>query len=77
MDSNERWLDESFEIKLHNHKKERVEIHVVEHLYRWHNWEIAQKSDALLKTDAQTIEFLVQVKPDEEKTVSYTVHYSW
>ena len=28
-------LDESFEIKLRNHKKEPVEIRVVEHLYRW------------------------------------------
>jgi hypothetical protein len=77
MDSNNHWADESFEIKLRNHKKEPVEIRVVEHLYRWNNWEIAQKSDTFLKTDAQTIEFLVQVKPDEEKTISYTVHYSW
>ncbi|MDQ6631042.1 MAG: DUF4139 domain-containing protein [Verrucomicrobiota bacterium] len=77
MDSNQRWLDETFEIKLRNHKKEPVEIRVVEHLYRWNNWEIEQKSDNFLKTDAQTVEFLVQVKPDEEKTVSYTVHYSW
>jgi hypothetical protein len=77
MDSSRRTLDESFEIKLRNHKKEPVEIRAVEHLYRWNNWEIVQKSDPFLKTDAQTIEFLVQVKPDEEKTVSYTVHYSW
>ncbi len=71
------WTDETFEIKLRNHKAGQVEIRVVEHLYRWTNWEIEQKSDAFLKTDAQTVEFLVQVKPDEEKTVSYTVHYSW
>jgi hypothetical protein len=70
-------MDESFEIKLRNHKAEPVEIRVVEHLYRWNNWEITRKSDTYLKTDAQTVEFLVQVKPDEEKTVSYSVHYSW
>ena len=73
----QRWMDESFEIKLRNHKAEPVEIRVVEHLYRWNNWEITRKSDTYLKTDAQTVEFLVQVKPDEEKTVSYSVHYSW
>jgi hypothetical protein len=73
----QRWVNESFEIKVRNHKREPVEIRVVEHLYRWSNWEITQKSDAFLKTDAQSIEFRVQVKPDEEKTVSYTVHYSW
>ena len=77
MDSNQRWVDETFEIKLRNHKKEPVEIRVVEHLYRWTNWDITEKSDTFLKTESQTIEFLVQVKPDEEQTVSYTVHYSW
>ena len=77
VDSNNHWLDESFEIKLRNHKKEPVEIKVVEHLFRWTNWEIKEKSDTFLKTNAQTMEFRVQVKPDEEKTVTYTVHYSW
>jgi hypothetical protein len=69
--------DESFEIKLRNHKKEPVEIRVVEHLYRWTNWDITAKSDPFLKTNAQEMEFRVQLKPDEEKTVTYTVHYSW
>jgi hypothetical protein len=72
------WIDESFEIKLRNRKKDApVEIRVVEHLYRWSNWEITAKSDDFKKTDAQTIEFRIPVKPDEEKTVTYTVHYSW
>jgi hypothetical protein len=71
------WMDESFEIKLRNRKKETVEFRVVEHLYRWSNWEITAKSDDFKKTDAQTIEFRVPVKPDEERVVTYTVHYSW
>jgi hypothetical protein len=71
-------MDETFEIKLRNRKKDSpVEIRVVEHLYRWNNWQITAKSDDFKKTDAQTIEFRVPVKPDEEKTVTYTVHYSW
>jgi len=77
VDTGDKWMDESFEIKLRNRKKEPVEIRVVEHLYRWNNWEITQKSDDFKKTDSQTIEFRVPVKPDEEKTVTYTVHYSW
>jgi hypothetical protein len=72
------WIDESFEIKLRNHKKDTpVEIRVVEHLYRWSNWEITAKSDDFTKKDSQTIEFRVPVKPDEERTITYTVHYSW
>jgi hypothetical protein len=77
VDTGDKWMDESFEIKLRNRKTEPVEIRVVEHLYRWNNWEITQKSDDFTKKDSQTIEFRVPVKPDEEKIVSYTVHYSW
>ena len=76
-DSGDKWIDESFEIKLRNHKKEPVEIRVVEHLYRWTNWNITVKSNAFLKTDSQSIEFRAQLQPDEEKTITYTVHYSW
>jgi hypothetical protein len=71
------WIDESFEIKLRNRKQEAVEFRVVEHLSRWNNWEITADSDDFRKTDAQTIEFRVPVKPDEERTITYTVHYSW
>jgi hypothetical protein len=77
VDTGDKWLDESFEIKLRNRKPEPVEIRVVEHLYRWNNWVITAKSDDFKKTDSQTIEFRVPVKPDEERTVTYTVHYSW
>ena len=77
VDSSNRWAEESFEIKLRNHKKEPVEIRVVEHLYRWTNWDITEKSDPFVKTDAQEIEFRIPLKPDEEKTVTYKVHYSW
>jgi len=77
IDVGNRWLDESFEIKLRNHKKEPVEVRVVEHLYRGTTWEITQKSDVFLKTDSQTIEFRVQIAPDSEKTVTYAAHYTW
>jgi len=77
IDTGNRWIDESFEIKMRNHKKETVEIRVVEHLYRWTTWKITKESNFHLKTDAQTVEFRIPVKPDEEQTVSYTVHYTW
>jgi hypothetical protein len=78
VDTDDKWVDESFEIKLRNRKKNTpAEIRVVEHLYRWNNWKITANSDDFTKKDSQTIEFNVPVKPDEEKTVTYTVHYSW
>jgi hypothetical protein len=73
----QRWLDESFEIKLRNHKKTPMEIRVVEHLYRWTNWDISKNSDPFNKLDSKTIEFRVQVPPDGEKVVTYTAHYTW
>lgn len=76
-DRADKWMDETFEIKLRNRKKEAVEIRVVEHLYRWNNWNITTSSSDYKKTDAQTIEFRVPVQPDEEKVITYTVHYSW
>ena len=78
VDVADKWIDETFEIKLRNRKKtDAVEIRVVEHLYRWSNWDVTAKSDEFVKKDSQTIEFRIPVKPDEEKTVTYTVHYSW
>ncbi|MBN1359330.1 MAG: hypothetical protein JW993_02005 [Sedimentisphaerales bacterium] len=78
IDTRAHWLDESFEIKLRNRKETgTVEIRVVEHLYRWINWEVVEKSNTFLKTDSQTIEFRIQVPAGEEKTITYKVHYTW
>jgi hypothetical protein len=71
------WLDESFEIKLRNHKTEAATVRVVEHLYRWSNWAITQESAAHRQTDSKTIEYEVTLQPDEEKTLTYTAHYTW
>jgi hypothetical protein len=77
IDRHARTLDESFEIKLRNHKKEPMEIRVVEHLYRWTNWDIQKTSDPFNKLDSKTVEFHVKVPPNGEKVVTYTAHYSW
>jgi hypothetical protein len=77
IERNQHWLDESFEIKLRNHKKEPIEIRAVEHLYRWTNWDIQKTSDPFNKLDSKTVEFRVKVPPDGEKVVTYTAHYSW
>lgn len=76
-DYNGHKIDETFEIKLRNHKKDAAEVRVVEHMYRCENWEITQKSDEFAKTDSHTAEFRVPVPADGEKTVRYTVHYTW
>jgi hypothetical protein len=77
IDEHRSWIEESFKITVGNHKIVPAEIRVVEHLYRWMNWEVTQKSHESQKTDSQTIEFRVTVPPDKAETVTYTVHYSW
>ncbi len=77
LDNRNANMTEAFAITLRNHKKEPVEIRVVEHLYRWNNWEITEKSDEYTKTDSQTVEFRVTLKPDEEKVLTYRAQYNW
>jgi len=77
IDTNQRWMDESFEIHVRNHKKEAASVRVVEHLYRCINWKLAESSDQSRKMDAQTVEFPVTIVADGEKVITYTVHYSW
>ncbi len=73
----EDWFDEAFSIKLRNHKAEPVTFTVVEHLYRWSNWEVRKSSHPYAKKDSRTIEFTVEVPADGEVEVGYGVHYSW
>jgi len=77
VDNSRRTATESFEIKIRNHKKEPVDVRVVEHLYRGQNWDIPSKSDDFRKTDSHTIEFPVSLAADQEKTITYTAHYTW
>jgi hypothetical protein len=72
-----RSADETFEIRIRNHKREAAEVRVVEHLYRGANWNITIETDPHVKKDSQTAEFAVNLKPDEEKILKYSVHYTW
>jgi len=77
VDTNRQTIDESFEIKVRNHKKEPVDVRVVEHLYRWITWDILAKSDPYRRTDSKTIEFPLTIPRDGEKAITYTAHYTW
>ena len=71
------WMEESFKISLRNHKDVPVTVYAREHLFRWTNWKITVKSQDFTKLDAQTIEFPVQLAPNGETEVTYTVRYEW
>ena len=67
--------EESYQIKLRNHKEEAVEVVVVEHLYAYTEWEIRESTFDYEKKDANTIEFKIRLDPDQEVVLNYTVRY--
>jgi hypothetical protein len=77
LNSKGRVMEESFEIKVRNHKKQPVDVVVRESLYRWSQWSLIQQSVPSEKKDAQTVEFPVRVAADGEAIVSYRVRYTW
>jgi hypothetical protein len=77
VDYDDDWMEESFEITLRNHKEEDIEVRVVEHLFRWSEWQILDASEDFEKTDAQTIEFRLPVEADGETVLTYRVRYEW
>jgi hypothetical protein len=74
---NDHTLEETFKITLRNHKDEAVEVRVVENLFRWSEWRILEANDDYTKVDSSTIEFRANVAADGEKTITYTVRYTW
>lgn len=69
--------EESFEIRLANDSEQEVAVRVVEHLYRWHEFEIV-KSDLEYQTvGPQAIEFRPELKPGGRRSIHYTVRYRW
>ena len=77
VDSGQRYIDESYQIKLRNHKKDAVAVQAVEHMYRCDNWTITSKSLGYVKKDSHTVEFTAKIPPDGEQVVTYSVHYTW
>jgi hypothetical protein len=77
LDENARTMTESFEIKLRNHKDQPVRVAIKETLFRWSTWEITKASDKWSKHDARMIHIPVEVPANGEKTVTYTVKYTW
>lgn len=69
--------EESFEIRLANSSDESVQIRVVEHLYRWSDYQVVRADAEYVETKPQMIEFLVDLKPGGRRSIHYTVRYNW
>ncbi len=69
--------EETFEIRLENNSESDAEIRVVEHLYRWHDFEVVRADAEYTKTGPQVIEFRPKLKPGGRRALHYTVRYNW
>ncbi len=73
-----RVSEESFEITLKNQTDTDHTFSVIEHLYRGETHEItAASADHRPGDDPNSIQFLVPVKAGSEKSITYTVRYTW
>lgn len=77
VDEARRIMEETFEIRLRNHKRHPVTVQVYEHLSRWRQWQIMQASQDFEKLDADTIRFGAKVPADGETVLRYRVRYTW
>ena len=73
----DRWMEEIVEVEIRNRKREPVRLEIREHLFRWSNWDINQSSEEFEKVDASTVDFSMMVPADDERTLTYTVRYTW
>ena len=69
--------EESFEIRLENNSGAEAEIRVVEHLYRWNQYEVVKADTDYTDAGPQAIQFLVSLKPGGKRSIHYTVRYRW
>lgn len=76
-DQTRGWIDESFEIRVRNHKTTPVNVTVIEHLYRGAGWNILSNSAQYKKVSSDRIEFPITVPPGGEQILTYSVHYTW
>jgi len=72
-----RGVEESFRVKVRNHKREAVEVMIYEHPWRWSGWKIAKADAKSEKVDQSTIRFPIKIEPDKEAIVNYTIRYQW
>lgn len=76
LNDEERTAEESYEIKVRNHRQTAAEVRIWEHPCRWRQWELTAQSHPFKKVNQQTFEFVVSIPPGEEKKITYAIRYT-
>ena len=72
---NHRRYREEFSIEVRNRKTEPETVYVFERHYG--DWRITAETQPYTKLDSNTAQFVVTLKPNESKTVTYSVDTRW
>ncbi len=66
---------EEFQIEVRNRKATTEQVELLErHFY---DWKVTKTSDPFTKADANTMHYLVTLKPNEVRKITYTVETKW
>jgi hypothetical protein len=71
----DRVVRETFAIELRNRKDVPETVHVIER--SWGDWRIINESQPHTKLDANTFQYVLNLKPNEVRTVTYTLETRW
>ncbi len=70
--------EEDHEIRLRNHKKDTVTVDVVESIDGASlNWTILKQSHTFTQRDVNTLVCPVEIKPNSDVVLTYTIRYMW
>ncbi len=67
--------EESFEINVRNRKEVDDTVHVYER--HWGSWKVTEKNMPFEKLDSETMDYVVNLKAGETRTIKYTVVTTW
>jgi len=77
IETGRKWMQETIQITIRNHKDTDVVVRVREPLYRWKTWRITESTQEYEKLDARTVVWDLPVKAEGEVTLTYVVEYTW
>ena len=70
-----REMREEFEIVVRNRKTTAETVELLERHYQ--DWSVEKTSEPFTKEDASTMRYFLNLKPNESRTVTYTVFTKW
>ena len=78
IETGRKWMEETVEVTIRNHKKEDVTVRVKEPMTRGQQWKITETNmKDYKKLDAFNTAWDIPVKADGTVTLTYTVEYKW